>query len=151
MNWDAASAVTEIVGAIAVIATLFYLAVQIRQNTQITISNIREQRMGATQEIIFKWADEAELLDKIERNEEIEGIERTRALMIIRAVFRNWESHVHQHRNGLFEDEEWRAVQETMHYLFRSHLYQIFWVEHRVEFSTYLQEIIDEFARENAA
>ncbi|MFT4585432.1 MAG: hypothetical protein ACI8XZ_005202 [Gammaproteobacteria bacterium] len=139
MNWDAVSAITEIVGASAVIATLFYLAVQIRQNTRITISNIREQRMGATQEIIFKWADEAGLLDKIERNEEIEGTERTRALMIIREVFRNWESHIHQHRNGLFEDEKWRAVQETMRYLFRSNLDQTSWADHRVEFSAYLQ------------
>jgi hypothetical protein len=112
MNWDAVSAITEIVGASAVIATLFYLAVQIRQNTRITISNIREQRMSATQEIIFKWADEAELLDKIERNEEIEGTERTRALMIIREVFRNWESHKHQHRNSL-----WMSGAPNLHYV----------------------------------
>jgi len=33
MNWDAISAIGEILGAIAVVATLGYLAVQIRQNT----------------------------------------------------------------------------------------------------------------------
>ncbi len=33
MNWEAIGAVGEIVGALAVIATLVYLAVQIRQNT----------------------------------------------------------------------------------------------------------------------
>ena len=31
MNWDAVSAVAEIIGAVAVVATLLYLAVQIRQ------------------------------------------------------------------------------------------------------------------------
>lgn len=34
MNWDAISAVGEIVGAAAVVLTLIYLAVQIRQNNK---------------------------------------------------------------------------------------------------------------------
>ena len=34
MNWDAIGAVGEIVGALAVVVTLAYLAVQIRQNTR---------------------------------------------------------------------------------------------------------------------
>ncbi len=34
MNWDAIGAVGEVVGGVAVIATLLYLAVQIRQNAQ---------------------------------------------------------------------------------------------------------------------
>ena len=33
MNWDAVGAVAELVGALAVIVTVAYLAVQIRQNT----------------------------------------------------------------------------------------------------------------------
>ncbi len=34
MNWDAIGAVGEVVGGVAVIATLLYLAIQIRQNAQ---------------------------------------------------------------------------------------------------------------------
>lgn len=34
MNWEAIGAMGEIVGALAVIATLIYLAIQIRQNTR---------------------------------------------------------------------------------------------------------------------
>ena len=34
MNWEAIGAIGEVVGAIAVVATLAYLAVQLRQNTQ---------------------------------------------------------------------------------------------------------------------
>ncbi len=33
MNWEAITAISEIVGAIAVVSTLFYLAIQIRQST----------------------------------------------------------------------------------------------------------------------
>ena len=34
MNWDAAGAIGEIVGALAVVITLVYLAIQVRQNTR---------------------------------------------------------------------------------------------------------------------
>ena len=34
MNWEAISAVSEIIGALAVLITLIYLALQIRQNTE---------------------------------------------------------------------------------------------------------------------
>jgi hypothetical protein len=34
MNWDAIGAIGEVVGAAAVVLTLFYLAVQIRQSTR---------------------------------------------------------------------------------------------------------------------
>ena len=34
MNWDAIGAIAELVGAIAVVATLFYLALQVRQSTR---------------------------------------------------------------------------------------------------------------------
>ncbi|MFT4862525.1 MAG: hypothetical protein ACI95C_001746 [Pseudohongiellaceae bacterium] len=42
MNWDAISAIGEILGAVAVLATLIYLATQIRQNTeQVRLNSIQ--------------------------------------------------------------------------------------------------------------
>lgn len=48
MNWEAIGAIGEIVGAIAVLVTLIYLAMQIRQNTYQT-------RAAATQDTIHLW------------------------------------------------------------------------------------------------
>jgi len=45
MNWEAIGAIGEIVGAVAVVVTIGYLAVQIRQNT-------RSVRDSAFQEVI---------------------------------------------------------------------------------------------------
>jgi type III secretory pathway lipoprotein EscJ len=39
MNWEAIGAIGEWVGAVAVLATLIYLAVQIKQNTRQLKSN----------------------------------------------------------------------------------------------------------------
>ena len=46
MNWDAIGAIGEILGAIAVVATLFYLAVQIRYARIATVDRNRESRVN---------------------------------------------------------------------------------------------------------
>lgn len=46
LNWDAVAAIGQIIGALAVVATLFYLAVQIRQNSQIVEEHSRQIRLG---------------------------------------------------------------------------------------------------------
>ena len=47
MNWEAIGAIAEAVGSIAVIATLFYLAVQIHQNNRNVEESIRTLRLNA--------------------------------------------------------------------------------------------------------
>lgn len=47
MNWEAIGAIGEAVGAIAVIVTLFYLAVQIHQNNRNVEESIRTLRLNA--------------------------------------------------------------------------------------------------------
>ena len=44
MNWDAISAIAELLGALAVIVTLIYLAVQLRQQNTVTKAQIEQQR-----------------------------------------------------------------------------------------------------------
>ena len=48
MNWDAIGAVGEVVGALAVVATLFYLVIQVRQSRQATEANTRAIRGNAS-------------------------------------------------------------------------------------------------------
>ena len=45
MNWDAISAIGEIVGAVAVIATLLYLAKEIQQNSVSVAISVCETRL----------------------------------------------------------------------------------------------------------
>ena len=47
MNWEAISAIGEAVGAIAVVISLVYLAVQIRQNTRQIANSIEATRLDA--------------------------------------------------------------------------------------------------------
>jgi hypothetical protein len=64
MSWDAIGAVGEIVGALAVVATLLYLAAQIRQNNA-------SQRVAAKQEMTRQFAD---FVDFLVLNPELESL-----------------------------------------------------------------------------
>ncbi|MBT8145402.1 MAG: hypothetical protein KJN90_01035, partial [Gammaproteobacteria bacterium] len=55
MTWDAIGAIGEIVGALAVVGSLIYLA------TQISVSN-RAARNSANEELFNQWATNVELL-----------------------------------------------------------------------------------------
>ncbi len=43
MNWDAIGAIAELLGAVGVIASLVYLATQLRQNTRATRASAYQQ------------------------------------------------------------------------------------------------------------
>ena len=55
MNWEALGAIGEIVGAVAVVLTLGYLAVQIRQNTRSVRASTHHSvgRSAREAEIVF--------------------------------------------------------------------------------------------------
>lgn len=55
MNWQTVSAIAEILGAIAVLSTLIYLTIQIRQNTWTT-------QMSGMQDITAQWHHWSQLL-----------------------------------------------------------------------------------------
>lgn len=67
MNWDALGAVGEVVGAIAVVATLIYFSVQIRQNTravQIDRGGAASTKLGEIHAMIVTNNDLADLIVK---------------------------------------------------------------------------------------
>ncbi len=66
MNWDAVGAIGEIIGALAVVASLVYLAVQIR-------AQVREVRLTATRELA---RDYRSLLEEISRDDAMYSLYR---------------------------------------------------------------------------
>ena len=51
MNWETISAISEAVGAVAIVATLIYLAIQIRQNTASVKGSAYQQWVAANLEL----------------------------------------------------------------------------------------------------
>jgi hypothetical protein len=98
INWDALGALGEIVGAVAVIATLFYFARQIRQaaNQMEMQSNLQfltsldgvDQSFSRFREFLIVNEDVAALWDKARDNfDDLGGTDRTRADQLLFEYF----------------------------------------------------------------
>jgi hypothetical protein len=66
MNWDALGAIGEVIGAIAVLATLFYFGIQIRQNNRNVEESLRGLRLGAADATVAAFARYRELISQKE-------------------------------------------------------------------------------------
>ena len=118
MNWDALGAIAELIGAIAVVATLIYLAAQIRQNT---LSN----RNAALQTVSSQYAD---WLSTIIENEAVARIyragledfnqltqeDRIRFGMLLTHLCRACDAQYHQHTTNALPQEMWESTLESL-------------------------------------
>ncbi|MGD8809227.1 MAG: hypothetical protein PVG24_06460 [Gammaproteobacteria bacterium] len=57
MNWAAIGAITQIVGMIAVVVTLVYLAIQTKQNTSATQAAVRQAMLTEDRELLMRHLD----------------------------------------------------------------------------------------------
>jgi hypothetical protein len=115
VNWEAISAIGQLVGALAVVISLIYLANQVR-------SNARETRLAAgrstldflnrfTQQIA-EHADLAELRNRgFVDFESLEAVDRTRFGSYMHAMFRTIENVYYQHLEGHLDPRVWRGLE----------------------------------------
>ena len=68
MNWDAISAIGEIVGSIAVVITLAYLAVQTRQNSHHTKALLQQGQSDRVTSMLASWSTSKAVLGHCWRN-----------------------------------------------------------------------------------
>ena len=124
MNWEAIGAIGEIVGAIAVVATLGYLAVQIRQSTRVARAEISQRMSEQVQDIdvaILSNPDAAELLDRVGKHTDpIEGPDFWRWTSFALARIDHAENLFYQYRSGTLDRSRLDSLMVPIHYSFRS-------------------------------
>ena len=128
MNWDALGAIAEFVGAIAVIATLIYLAIQIRQNTRsmdenrkVELSRNYQQLAELRTSMLSSVAESAELASiyvKVSKMEpgSLSGLTEEE---IIRLKYRETvnltvnEVTLYQYENGLIDQRAYESSRKV--------------------------------------
>lgn len=130
MNWEAIGAVGELIGAVAVVATLIYLAVQIRQNTKSVQSTNFSTWMDAIHGINHVHIEIADFLDD--------------ALYARRELTPDeyWKFHIHQaqfyyaieaaylfHMNGTVDDKFFESRMRSGKYSLSLPGSKSWWVE----------------------
>ena len=119
MNWEAIGAVGEILGALAVVATLGYLANQIRQNTRASQASAHQSltEAAATMNAMVASDTEVARLWSVAFKSGLETLEETdrvRFNFIVGQWFLAFESVYIQHELGTLQDDFFSAKMENL-------------------------------------
>lgn len=113
MNWEALSAIGEIVGSGAVLVTLIYLAMQMRQNTASVQASSRQAILDADQQFLFRGMDDPELI-LLRFKPKLTDEEKIRVVIYVMTFFRMRESNWRQHQNGVLDDATWASYRGSL-------------------------------------
>jgi hypothetical protein len=130
MNWDAIGAVGEIVGAMAVVVTLIYLAVQVRRGTSATQAASVQAAAALDHEFLMSvgldpvaagiWAS------YLAAPESLSADQKTQGHLLMASLLRRLENIQIQHRLGTLSQEGWQSRQSMFNVIANSRGYSAF-------------------------
>jgi hypothetical protein len=104
-------AIGDLVGGVAVVVTLLYLAIQIKQSTKINASLIRQNFYDATQQQILHAVESPGFNELINRgwttDESLTGTERTQIWRHMQGVLIGYQGAFEQYKSGALPKEDW--------------------------------------------
>ncbi len=112
----------EFIGAIAIVITLVYLAIQVRQNTRMIRANIRQARSDSAVHLYSLGATSvvAEIREKESRGEALAQVEEERMFLWNICIWRQQQTTYFQAQDGLLDaqtgDEQSIIVRTLMRY-----------------------------------
>ena len=148
MNWDAIGAVGEILGAVAVFASLLYLGAQIRtQNKESRLASIREYskslnhingRIAADSKLASIWHQG--ITQGLETLSDDDAVQFSAYLI---EVFRIWEGAYFQFHDEDLDERLWNSVKTQMSDLVSTKTFRQWWPIRSRYFSEDFRNYID--------
>jgi len=143
MNWEAAATVAEIVGASGVIASLIYLAIQIRLSTKVSRAEITKDLYLASRTAIMDIASN-EALAKISTDvRQFESVELMRRNMFYQSFFRLYELQYNLTNQGLLDEHIARSYALIIQMWAKTIYFDEYWNRHRGEFDEAFVAYVD--------
>ena len=162
MNWDAIGAIAETLGAVGVIASLVYLAGQIRQNTAQMDRAERTARGDSYQSTLgmIQSTSEAVRVDgeasEIMRRglldlRDLTEAESYRFNWLMGSHLFAWDNALYQYHHGVLADDRWVLIRNMIAYYLRLAAFRDFWKSYAhdtlsPEFVALVEEILGEEA-----
>lgn len=146
MNWNAISAVGDIVGAIGVVISLIYLAKQIKdQNSQSKLSSLFEmsRELRVAQEN-FATKEFADIF--IRANQDFNSItesESLRLFLLVTNLFRIWENTFLEHKDGNLSDKVWVTLSKDYSQAMGIPSFKYIWAMRKQNYDEDFQHYVD--------
>ena len=118
MTLESVFFVTQIVAAIAVIASLFYVSREVRHNTKALKLATYQSVVDSSMEILHSLYGSNETATFYHRclynNAELDGPEKLRWHAVMITLYRHWDNLLYQNKKGSLETEMWLSYDRTM-------------------------------------
>jgi hypothetical protein len=145
-NWDAIGAAGEIVGAAAVVISLLYLGVQVRNQNSESQAAAKHAFSVGWREISATFTDK-DLADiYVKANTDFESLSEAEVLRLLgglHGVVRIFEEAFDQHRQGRLSSDYWEAINRQYSSLFSASVYQKYWEMRRAWYHEGFQQYVD--------
>ena len=156
MNWEAIGAVGEVGGAIAVVATLIYLARQIRESTQATRITAYHQATEQLWSVGVAVSKDSELAEILARTfaggiDSLALPDRMRLEFVLSSLYFGFESLLALDERGFIDAELWQNVIENNIRILGSPLGREYLESRHGAISRRLEALIDEHVKREGA
>ncbi len=153
MNIMELGAIGELVGGVAVIASLIYVAAQIRQNTRaVTAATFQAVSENDTR-LLTLAAENAEvgvLYEKVFlETEQLTRGEALRAGFLFRGIFRTWENVFYQAEHGLLDRDVYEGYRNTLADTLRVPFVRDWWPTQREGYGPAFGSFVDRLVGES--
>ena len=127
MTLEQLANLAEIVGTAAVVITLIYLAMQVRQGAQILWSESRQAQVAYDQGGVYKFVEFPELGRLFSQVETPTSEEKTRLLFWMIGQMRAREHEWLQYRSGALDEETWVSYRDVIYFLLGTRRARALW------------------------
>lgn len=111
MNWDALAAVAELAGALVVVATLVYVAMELRDNSKALRRSAADSALAGVLDITADMARDNEVSQLLTRGTEdwdnLSESERARLVYVLFRLFKVLENIHYYYSLGTLDEETW--------------------------------------------
>ena len=138
----------EFVAALATLATLVYLALQIRQNTRIVRSTAFQQVVDSFSQFSLAVGLNRDVSELFSRARQVsfsslDPADQAQMRFLLRSYFRRAESVYFQSQQGTLEMESWEGIRESLKGMLRGGAVRDYWEENCETFNSRFRAFVE--------
>jgi len=148
MNWDAISAVSQLVGSIAVVVSVLYLAVQLRSSTRVARVAAMDAASAALRDVTKPLMENAELArlwrTGLENLQELSPEDQARFFHVTHQFLKALETIHYHYVYGLLDSQLWDGWRELLHHYVASPGIRFYLTRRSAVFSERFRKFVEE-------
>ena len=117
----------QVAASVAVLATLVYLSIQIKQNVAMLQSESRRTLVENDRAAMLAFLENRDLMEALHNGDELSYQDQFRFSLMWLLDMRNREYEYFQYQAGVLDEAAWRSYQETIHLSFGRPRYRKWW------------------------